>query len=172
MEIVPIGCTAINWEYFVKISEKYLGRSPTRPLDSNNLTVGDSESYLAALGEFRSSGTNPRTVLAFDSTVLKHFSITFLFVIPYWIYINLLEDADEIIFIPAQDEKTYNTITCIGTGTLLAWRNCLLNLNSSSDKRKFSYELYLTLLKLGFYNIFSNYKVLDESDGTKSLISR
>jgi hypothetical protein len=170
MEIYPIAITQPDWKVFVKASEKAIGYSPTRVLDAENITVGTPESYLMALNSFKTIANDPRKTKNF---VLRHISLSMLLILNNYTYGEILENTNqELLFIKSEDLNDNNIIAVIATGTLNNWRNICINYGNTLTLKQFSYKIYEILIKIGYNNIFNDYKIIEKTNGSKYLEKR
>ncbi len=167
MIIVPITVTHIDWNSFIKTSEKILGYSPTRVLDAQDFQVGSHESFLYALGSFKSLQNVPKYLVEYT---LKHIHISFLININESLYLNCCEKfSSNITFLRSEESKTKNEIIFIATGNLYTWKEVCLTFDETFDERELSYKIYELLRK---FNIFNEFRVEDLYDGSHRLERR
>lgn len=170
MEIIPIAVTQPNWPLFIKAVEKTLGYSPTRSLDIAQISIHSAEGFLSALDAFKNQDNDPRKIKDF---ALKHVTISFLIVLDTFQYMELLEYTySNIIFLRSEEFKSKSEAITITTGSLFNWVKICTELNSTYSLKEFAYKIYETLRKIGFNNIFSDYSVTENLDGSKYLERR
>lgn len=170
MIIIPITISKTDWTNFVRTSQKVLGYSPTRSLDSQNLLVNSPESFLSALGYFKNLEDDPRQIKSFT---LKHVYISFLLEISESLYTDLLEFSyKNIYFIKSNENKNKNRVILIATSNLEGWKNICVSFNETFESKQFAYHIYEVLRTIGYTNIFNEYYLSENIDGTKSFEKR
>jgi hypothetical protein len=90
-----------------------------------------------------------------------------------YIYKQLLEETGNMLhFTKSKEYKCKSEDALIITGNLSAWQYCCTKLSCVKGLREFSYKVYEILRKLGYDNVFRDFKVIEQIDGTKQLVRR
>lgn len=153
MEIFLISQTTVDWEIFITKCNKFLGRSPTRNLDSKGLPTGSLNSYLSILSAFWQKDSNPQVINDFT---LEHITLTFMIMLNEFMYYELLEKTQgRLKFIKCEDFNPRGEVTIITTGTLFNWKHCIINI----DVQEFCLKMWQEFQKRGFSIIFQEYKI-------------
>jgi hypothetical protein len=169
MDIVPISISKPDWQLFIKATHKAIGYSPTRIIDSQNLQIGNTESFLHALGYFKSQEYDIKKIL---ETTLDHIYISFFMELDGQLYTQLLESTKNIDYFRSEESRYKNDVVIIATGNLYSWRNICINLNNTFEARQLSYKIYEILISIGYKNIFNDYKIIQNVDGSSQLERR
>lgn len=151
MTIIPIAWTNVNWEIFVTQCNKHLGRSPTRSLDSKGSLVGSLDSFISALNEFSSRGSQ-----VFNESVLNHISLTFFMILDNDDFIELVEKGNRAIsFTYCEDSELKYKKALIATATLKDWKDFII----LTRPTEFTYIMWNMLHSMGFGQVFLGYKI-------------
>ncbi len=169
MTIIPITKTLPEWNYFVKGCQKLLGYSPTRSIDSLNLQPASPESFLCSLAYFRDQDDDPHIIKQFT---LEHVYLSFLIEINEQLYMELLEKNFKINYLRSNECKVQGIVVAIVSATLFNWRNICVNFNESYLAKEFSFKIYELLKGCGYTNIFNEYRLSENVDGSKSFERR
>lgn len=164
LQIFPIAKTQIDWQLFLTLTSKFLGRSVTKTIDHQSFNLKDSISYLIAFSEFEEELNG---VPSDFECVLKHFNFSFLVLCSKDLLLEVSTASDlKISFTESISEIL---ICSIISGNLQEWRTAIIN--GTSDRstfivRNFFDKIFLEFDKLGLGCLWSKYSKIQMSDST------
>lgn len=168
-ELYPIALTTGEMRPLIDLCQKYLGFSPTRGLDSAGLDPKtDPAAFLAAL----SLDNRPLDTLRQGrvvSSILAHFSISFVAVLPPDVIIGL-QSATRLKLHARQGKREWVVIL---SGTLDEWHDGIVagcSRNANSDLRVLMSQVLRYLSQTGFREVFQNYEHVTADDNTITLV--
>ena len=168
IHVIPIAKTDVDWNAYLQIARKVLGRSITRSLDSANRPVKGPDGFIATLGEVINEGSNAGTVMANAGSLLRHFTYTFLCVMPNDVLWDVMEETDLVI---TSVPLGMNRLAII-TGTLHEWRTAIIDECSEAATqglRLFLNQVLFHLEKEGLNTIWFMYRKVPQPDQTFAL---
>jgi hypothetical protein len=166
-EILPITMTVTDWTKFVAGANRMIARSPTRGLDAASMDVGTPASFIPALLEFTSKGSDPRLRGSGVDRVLEHMSFGFLVSTSSEILKCITIDCEGLkvlIAEPGRHKENY-----IVSGTLKAWKTAIIHFctdGTNVEGREFFNSMWDFFNKMGFSEVFGGYRRKDLKDNT------
>lgn len=163
-DILPLAYTQVDWKILIQSSQKALGLSPTRGLDSAGIKIDDHQAYLATLGfdnkpleQLRSGG--------WDGS-FKHVHFSFVTVAS----LETIASLSGIISVLYRiiDFKTDDSYA-IYTGDMEQWRNLIIKyaiVDATIELRGTACRIMNYLENLGFKDLWSEYTKQSLNDKT------
>lgn len=164
--MIPIACTVPNWDTFLILTDKLLGRSVARGLDSKNITTRGLAEFVAALGEFHTVGTNPSVIQRDAGFLLKHATVSFLATLT----------RDQVVDLLVAGCVKVLDCECDGlvilTASLEDWRSTVINLcshNQTASMCVLGTQILRVLDEMGLASLFENYSRRSANQGGLTL---
>ena len=154
IQVVPIIKSQVDWNSLLLLTNKGLGRSLTKSVDSNKWQLDQARSGIAALGEFQQADSNATTTLRDPGSLLRHFMFTFLVYATKDVFYDIAIDGNLHIL----DCETDNL--AIVSANLEDWRTTILKFcseRSTLAQREFYYRILEAFDKIGLSMLFDNY---------------
>lgn len=172
MKIIPLGMSVIDLMAFDQFAQKATDQSPIRHLDENKIIdSGNLYKYIVALEYFLG---NKITRLSLASKSLNHIYISFGIEAEYR-FIDIFTDlyGQKISVTKKEDyEDRYFIIISL---TLKDWKEAIIdNCASYKDRtvRRTYMQFYEFLKAMNLQELFSEYLVVNNADGTQSMIGQ
>jgi len=163
--ITPLATTTPHWETLIQYCNEYLGYSPTRGLDKNNLDMETPSSYLACLD----LSNEPLKALSQGvfSKIFKHVSCSFIGLVSNRILQEIQKHADLEISLKYSDQE--EAYVAIFTGDMRQWYMACVSLcqNAVNKDARLLFNIVLIYFeKAGYRGLWANYNKIylkDES---------
>ena len=158
--------TQTDWNRFVPGTVNAIGRSPTRQLDIMSQTAGTPASYVAALGEFQTRGANIEHTMR-DPYFLRHVSCSFLIGLERDTLLQVVTQGFDFAIIMTTPGRMKENF--IMTASLDIWQSAVLRAcreDGPTELREFYNQIWIFLHKIGFRDVFSQYRRKDLHDKT------
>lgn len=163
IEIYPITATQIDWVNFIKVVQNETGESPTRGLDSNNISLKDLRAVIGSLDLENNPIVSFET--AIESGILDHMMIG---------VIIIGKDIESILPpVPRITKLNGKRTLAILSATVHNWYHIIIQgMKESVDKeiRVLSNKLYETFKQAGLGFLWYSRTFKDLKDGTWIII--
>lgn len=131
------------------------------------MPVGVPSSFIPALGELNKKGTTPSQAFRDSEYFLKHISFGFFVSSDRETLHQLLIAGQDFAIIMAEPGR--NKENYVITGSLYTWKRAIVdscNPESQPESREFMNWIWVFLEKMGFKDVFTQYRRKDAKDGT------
>jgi len=164
LDLTLISGSHIEWNAYLAITQKALGRSLTDKLDERRDNVRCLEGFLGTLVEFTSPGENPKID---PGILMKHLSFTALLISTEAVTYNLMETVS--LHFTSKETIQENFRLSIVSGTLKEWYDSIIECSKAHMSvmiRLFSNIAQRRFEGIGLQFLFYPYDKIDLTDGT------
>ena len=164
LEVFPLATTQVDWKTFVDVSERLLGYSPTRGLDTVGLDLKDAAAYLACLDFDNEPLKQLRTGMLRGQT-FNHVFFSFLVVCDD----NLRDDIWTLgLDVTSKDIRRGEYILIV-SGTIEKWHDVTIKFLSTQDNKWLRVFLNLCVAffkQTGYRYVWDRYTQVQQQDQT------
>jgi hypothetical protein len=171
-EIIPIALTGVNWPVYLATAQKVLGFSIAASFDKHGIK-NDLTKFLVSLEELHTEEpVEPNVALSEAGSLLRHASASFMCLLPAET-VNLFREEVDLAINSSQTHAGFRL--CIITGTLLQWRDAVINCSVSRltrDVRMLCNQFMAYFENAGLGAIWGKFNKTQMSDQTFRLMAR
>lgn len=162
-QIVPIIFPLCNWKDFVQVSNKHLGKSLSRNIDTYKLDPKRYPAFVTSMGEFAGTiNTNPTDYIKDAELALSHLHATFLIIAEVEFFTKFQRYGSFKVFPSFKDDAV------LLTASFTDWKIAVINgcrTISDSSVREVCTELLSIFDRAGLSDIWRGYSRTTVYDG-------
>lgn len=165
MLILPLTITQVDWQTYIEIVQKVIGKSPTRGLDTARIDIQEPSAFLSTLDLENSPLENLRKGY-FKNTTFDHVSFSFVGIVDKEIILEISNRLPLKILTETSDNIQYLIIL---TGNMSDWyRTILIGCSHDVSKqcRILMNQCYVHFSNSGFKEVWSKHIRQQQSDKT------
>ena len=156
--------TMVNWPILIQLSQTYLGKSLTRPLDEQMVEPKDAGAFIRAIGHLE-SGSNRREVFLLQDWLLEAVDLSFVVVVGDPYVQGFWQQAAKLF---GHGKPTF----MVYKASVKTWREVLIRCCHRKQLREVRYianRIFEFLDQTGLREVFTQYNKEALSDGTFEL---
>jgi len=160
MDVYPLQMGQVDWEIYIKVVKDFLGESPTRGIDQNNIDTKNPIAFLKTL-DF---GNQPLNAMC-QEHLYNHLFFSFIAIIDGFVLADISSRTD----LSSVYAEKRNKIMVLLSGTLYQWKRGIIQASSKfalTETRKLINEIHTRFEAAGFGEIWNDYEFIPFRDGT------